>query len=247
MAMESSNTNEKSVAIVLAAGKGKRMSSAVPKQYMDVLGKPLLWYCLKTFEDSFIDEIVIVCGKDDIDYVRSEIVEKYSFAKVTRVVAGGAERYHSVAAGLEAIEDSDYVFIHDGARPFIGHETLGACLEAVREYKAAAAGVKCKDTIKIADGDGFIVETPNRDNCWQIQTPQVFVFDEIRSVYRNLIEKEDEIRARGINITDDTMVMEEFGNRRVKLIDGGYTNLKITTDSDIVIAEGIIKERYNGI
>lgn len=238
--IKNSKKREKNVAIVLSAGKGKRMNSKVPKQYLELCDKPLLWYCLNTFEESFIDEIIIVCGKDDIDYVKKDIVRKYSFKKVTKVVAGGKERYHSVALGLEAIDEADYVFIHDGARPFVTKDTLDSCLEAVREFKASAAAVKCKDTIKIADDEGFIVSTPNRDSCWQIQTPQVFAFEEIRKVYRELVANESDILARGINITDDTMVMEEFGNRRAKLVDGGYTNIKITTGSDLIIAKEII-------
>lgn len=236
------NSNFYTVAVVLAAGKGKRMDSQIPKQYINLVGHPVLYYCLKAFQESFIDEVVLVCGKDDIDYCKRDIVKRYSFTKVKKIVAGGEERYHSVAAGLQAIDNCAYVFIHDGARPFVNQDILSKCYEAVQKYSAAAAAVPCKDTIKIADEEGFAIETPNRNQCWQIQTPQAFVFSEIRDVYKQLILDEDEIIEKGINITDDAMVMEQFGLRKVKLVNCGNRNIKITTASDMLVAEAYIKK-----
>ena len=110
---------ENFTAIVLSAGSGSRMKSDIPKQYMDLNGKPVIYYSLKAFEESDFSSIILVCGKNDVDYCKKEIVEKYGFTKVKAVVAGGKERYHSVYEGLKMAEGSDYVFIHDGARPMI--------------------------------------------------------------------------------------------------------------------------------
>ena len=121
----------KCTGIILAAGVGKRMESDVPKQFMLLEGKPLLYYSLKTFQDSFIQDIILVCGKDEIEYCREEIVDKYGFSKVRKIVAGGKERFHSVYQGLKAIEECDYVFIHDGARPFVEQRMLTDGLEVV--------------------------------------------------------------------------------------------------------------------
>ncbi len=113
---------EKIAAIVLAAGEGKRMGSGIPKQYMLIKSRPLVYYALKAFEESAVDEVILVTGEDEIDYCKEYIVDRYHFNKVTKIVPGGWERYASVYFGLEAIEDADYVLIHDGARPMISAE-----------------------------------------------------------------------------------------------------------------------------
>ena len=124
----------KNVAIVLAAGQGKRMNSKVQKQFLLIKEKPVLYYTLNAFETSpLISEIVLVTGKDEIEYCRQEIVEKYGFQKVCKIVAGGKERYHSVYHGIQAIDEADYVFIHDGARPFVDGETIERVSNAVKE------------------------------------------------------------------------------------------------------------------
>ena len=166
-------------AIVLAAGQGKRMGTKTQKQYLDLCGYPVLWHCLHTFEESaVIDDMILVTGEDQIDYCRTEFVEKYGFRKICKIVAGGAERYHSVLNGLRAMEknacEDGYVFIHDGARPFVDEPMLERVYADVCKYEACVVGMPVKDTIKIADTDGFIKETPKRSLVWQIQTPQVF-------------------------------------------------------------------------
>lgn len=227
----------KCVAIVLAAGRGKRMNSDVQKQYLLIKEKPVLYYSLKTFENSFVDEVILVTGADEVEYCRKEIVERYGFKKVCRIVAGGKERYHSVHKGIEACKECDYLMIHDGARPFITEEILLRSLSAVREYGACVAGVKVKDTVKIEDGSGFISETPNRNYLWNVQTPQSFPFSEIKEAYEKLIENEDAILKKGITVTDDTMVYQYFFDRKVRLIEGSYENIKITTPEDLQVAE----------
>ena len=221
----------KNVAIVLAAGQGKRMNSKVQKQFLLIKEKPVLYYTLNAFETSpLISEIVLVTGKDEIEYCRQEIVEKYGFQKVCKIVAGGKERYHSVYHGIQAIDEADYVFIHDGARPFVDGETIERVCDAVKEYQACVVGMPVKDTIKIADEEGFAAQTPDRRKVWQVQTPQTFEYHLIKEAYEKLIVEEPE------GITDDAMVVETMTNHKVKLVEGSYRNIKITTPEDLDIA-----------
>ncbi len=226
-------------AVVLAAGQGKRMQSQVPKQYLMLEGKPVIYYALKVFQESFINRVVLVTVPEDIDYCRKQIVEKYGFDKVTDIVAGGKERYHSVHEGLKAVR-ADYVFIHDGARPFVTEEILERAYECVARYDACAVGMPVKDTVKIADIDGFAVSTPSRDRVWAIQTPQVFAYDLIFQAYTALIEKEQELLGQSVKITDDAMAVETLTDRRVKLVEGSYENIKITTPEDLQIAKALL-------
>ena len=231
----------KTVAVVLAAGSGSRMKSDVKKQYLDIGGKPLIYYSLKAFEESPVDDIVLVVSRGDVEFVRSEIVEKFGFDKVKAIVEGGLYRYHSVRLGLMAADDDyDYAFIHDGARPFLTKEIILRALDGARDYGACVVGMPVKDTIKICDEDGFAVSTPNRDRTWMIQTPQTFSFKLIKDLYMRLDREEEELIAKGVNITDDAMVVEYFTDRKVKLVEGSYNNIKITTPEDIPAAEAIL-------
>lgn len=223
-------------AIVLSGGSGKRMGGSTAKQYMEIGGKPLIYYTLKAFEESFIQEIILVCRKQDSAYCAQEIVAKYGFSKVKKIVEGGRERLHSVYAGLCCASPCDYVFIHDGARPCITKEILERCRRDVMEYGACVAAVPVKDTIKIADEDGFAVSTPQRRLVWQIQTPQVFEYGLVKAAYDSMLEK-NEIE----DITDDAMVVEKFGKGRIKMTKGSYTNVKVTTPEDLVLLEKLLK------
>lgn len=230
------------VAVVLAGGRGKRMGTTLAKQYLLIREKPVLYYSLEAFEKTeLIDEIILVVGKGQIPYCRQEIVEKYQFQKVKAVVEGGAERYHSVWAALHVLEQEKmkdgYIFIHDGARPFINEEILGRAYEEVQRSRACVVGMPVKDTIKIADESGCIGMTPKRSLVWQIQTPQVFSADLIIPAYRELIEHEKELLEQGIQITDDAMVVENVCRCPVRLVEGSYENIKITTPEDLKIAE----------
>lgn len=224
--------SKKHTAIVLAAGKGSRMQSAVPKQYLELCGKPVLYYSLAAFEESFIDEIILVAGKDDISYCKEQIVERYGFQKVTEIIAGGAERYLSVYQGLLAAEEADYVYIHDGARPFVDAAILSDAKACVEQYQACVAGMPVKDTIKIVDAEDFAKETPERKYVWQVQTPQVFSYALVREAYDMLMEDQD-----AYSVTDDAMVVETMLNYSVKLFRASYKNIKITTPEDLQIAE----------
>lgn len=225
-------------AIVLAAGKGSRMKSDIPKQFLRIDGKPVIYYALRAFEDSFIDEIVLVTGEGQQEYCRTEIVEKYGFHKVSKIVAGGKERYDSVYRGLCELDQADYVYIHDGARPFVDSHILANAKRCVEQYEACAAGMPVKDTIKIVDEETFVAETPLRKYVWQIQTPQVFSYPLIREAYERLYIEENLI-----SVTDDAMVVEYMMKKPVKLFEGSYENIKITTPEDLPVAEELLKNR----
>ncbi len=235
------------IAIVLAAGKGKRMETQRAKQYLLLKERPILYYSLKAFQDSFIDDIILVTGGEDLDYCRAEIVEKYGFFKVRAIVPGGKERYHSVYAGLEAVRSlknagKAAVYIHDGARPFLAQEILHHLKESVERYGSAVAAVPAKDTIKIVDGDGFVTSTPDRTKTWQVQTPQCFDFDWIYPAYKHLIADEEKLKIKGVHITDDAMAAELYSERRVHLVEADYRNIKITTPEDLLVAERFLNE-----
>ncbi len=234
---------ESCAAVVLAAGKGSRMNSDIAKQYMLINGKPLIYYSLKAFQESFVDEIVLVVAPGDVDYVRKEIVRKYDFDKVSDIVEGGRERYHSVNNGLQAIRHSEYVMIHDGARPFVDSKIINDAMENVLIYRAAVIGMPVKDTIKKVSEKGIVVDTPDRDYLWTIQTPQAFELSAIKMAYHFLLSEESKFGKPKYNITDDAMVMERYGNIPVKMVKGNYCNIKITTPSDVVIAETMLKEK----
>lgn len=241
-------------AIVLAAGAGKRMQSNVAKQYMLLNEKPIIWYALHAFEESnIINKVILVVGAGEIPYGKKEIVEKYGFSKVVAVIEGGAERYLSVWEGLKQLDsgllisnatenaEGNYVFIHDGARPFVTEEIIQDTYEAAKAYGACVAGMPVKDTIKIADEEGFAAQTPNRKTVWAVQTPQVFEEKLIISSYTSLIENLDKLKSQGVEITDDAMVVETMTQRKVKLVKASYENIKITTPEDMRIAESFIK------
>ncbi len=235
----------KTAAIVLAAGQGKRMNSKVAKQYMMLENKPVLYYALHTIEQSFIDEIVLVTGLGEEEYCKNEIIDKYGFAKVTQIVSGGKERYHSVHNGLCALENVDYVFIHDGARPFLTGEILQRAYDTVKAENACVVAVPVTDTIKIVDDRGYVVDTPDRAHLWSMQTPQTFKYSLIKEAYDILIANETSYIGQGIRITDDAMVAETVLNIPVKIIEGSYDNMKITTPDDLAKAEILCKQRHN--
>ena len=176
--MEKHTKKAHCTAIVLAAGRGKRMGVSKSKMYLEIQGRPVIYYSLKVFEESaLIDDVILVTGKGQIPYCRQEIVEKYGFQKIKAVVEGGEERYHSVWEGLRILKQAQQkdgcVFIHDGARPFLTEEILERAYREVQRSRACVVGMPVKDTIKIADESGCIHMTPRRSLVWQIQTPQI--------------------------------------------------------------------------
>ena len=222
---------QKYAAIVLAAGSGKRMNSQVHKQYLIIQDRPVLYYSLKAFEDSAVDEIVLVVGKGEEEFCRKEIVDKYGISKVKAIVEGGKERYHSVFEGLKQTSDADYVLIHDGARPFVNQEIIRRCMLEVPEYQACVVGMPVKDTTSdCSEMEAYAKQTPDRENVWMIQTPQTFSYALIYEAYEEMLKTEDTA------ITDDAMVLKRIKGKKSKLIEGSYRNIKITTPEDLLIA-----------
>ena len=215
-------------AIILAAGKGQRMGTELPKQFLSMGDDMLLTKTIRVFEESsVIQDIVLVTSEDWIGFCKTEIVDREGFRKVRKIVAGGKERYDSVYQGLLACPNADYVFIHDGARPFVTEEILVRTQEAVEKYEACAVGVPSKDTVKIVDEDGFVESTPPRKNVWNIQTPQAFSYPLIRAAYE--VVRDNNMTG----ITDDAMIVEKSRLAKVKLVMGSYYNIKITTPEDM--------------
>lgn len=231
----------RTTAVVLAAGQGKRMGSSVHKQYLLIKDRPVLYYSLKAFEDSIIDDIVLVVGEGEEDFCQKEIVDRYGFRKIRAIVCGGRERYHSVAYGIRSVTwECDYIFIHDGARPFVDEEIIKRVFDEVKQSRACVVGMPVKDTIKIADKKGFVADTPDRARTWQIQTPQVFEKTLIAAAYERLLAEEENLSAEGVTVTDDAMVVEYFMKIPVKLVYGSYKNIKITTPEDLKIGETFV-------
>ena len=219
--------------IILAAGKGRRMGESINKQYLNIKGYPILYYTIKAFSQSnCIDEILVVAAEDEVNYCKEEIVKKFNFFKVKDVVIGGKERQDSVLNGLKAVSNCEIVLIHDGARPFVNESIIKSAVIYANLYGAAACGVEPKDTIKIKDSLGFSIKTPKRDMLFCVQTPQSFKYDLI-------LECHKKINCDGIKVIDDTMVVEQYGNR-VYLYEGSYDNIKVTTPVDLEIAKQIL-------
>lgn len=223
----------KNCAIIVAAGKGTRMKANINKQFLELKGKPVLYYTLKAFENNdLIDDIVLVLSSEEVDYCKVNIIDKYHIKKVKSIVQGGSTRQASVLNGLLAAKDCKLVLVHDGARPFIDNRIIEEGLMYADLYGACACGVEPKDTIKVKAKDGFSTKTLKRDTLFSVQTPQCFKYDLILMAHKNAVK--DKLEA-----TDDTMVVENY-NTRVYLYSGSYNNIKITTPEDLIIAEKII-------
>lgn len=229
---------KKITAIVLAGGRGKRMNTKISKQYLQLGEKPLLYYSLAAFEKSNVDEIILVTAAGEEAYCREEIVDLYQLTKVIKIVPGGKERYHSVYQGLLAVGNTDIVMIHDGARPFLTEEIIQNAAKATIEYHASVVAVPVKDTIKIANNGHYITETPDRKYLWQVQTPQSFCYPDILHAYETILESEYTEQ-----ITDDAMVWESATNIPIKIIEGSYCNIKITTKEDMVFGEALLRNK----
>lgn len=207
----------------------------INKQYVEVCQIPLLARTLKVFQNSsLIDEIILVVNKDDFIYCKQEIVDRYDFTKVKSMVTGGSTRQDSVRNGLKEVSNqTEIVLIHDGARPFIKESSIAESISAAYEYGASCVAVPVKDTIKRADSSGFVEETPDRSQLWQIQTPQAFKYNLILDAHNKALED-------GFYGTDDAVLVERLGHK-LKLVMGSYNNIKITTMEDLLLAEAIIE------
>ena len=220
-------------AVIAAGGQGKRMNSNVSKQFLTIKGHPILYYTLNKFEKmKILNEIILVVPPADVKYTKEQIIKKYGFKK-TRIVEGGKERQDSVYNGLKALpKDVDIVVIHDGVRPFIPVKIIENSIEAAAECDAVGVAVPVKDTIKVVDDKSIVKTTPDRKALWAIQTPQTFKYDVIMKAYEKAMED-------GFYGTDDTVLVERMG-LPVKIIEGSYENIKITTPEDIIFAEAFV-------
>ena len=224
-------------AIVVAAGNATRMRHSQGKLFINLCGMPILARTLLAFDESQkIDEVIVVARQDDILQI-SDMVNDYDIKKVNHIVKGGETRQQSVICGMKELNPlTEYIVIHDGARPLILPQTIDKTVLMAMEHQAAATGVRVKDTLKTVDEDGFISSTPPRSSLWSVQTPQVF---EIK-VYRAAIEA---ARIDNVDLTDDCQLVERL-NFPVFMVEGDYSNIKITTQEDIYIAETILSSTY---
>lgn len=231
----------KTAAIILAAGKGTRMQSRTPKQYLTLENKPVLFYSLETFSKlDIIDEIILVVSEGEIEYCRENIVDYYRIKKVKVITEGGVERYLSVWNGIKQVsKDVEYVMIHDSARPLITENVINKAYEALVAKGACVVGVTVKDTIKQVGEALDVNATLPRNTLWAAQTPQCFKKDVLTEAYNNMYKSIAEAETEGsiVTITDDAMIVETYGNSKVYMIQGEYTNIKITTPEDIELAK----------
>lgn len=225
--------------IVAAAGMSNRMGSKVNKQFIALDNKPILAHTLEKFEESTcIDEVILVAKEDEVEYCRKEIVWKYGFKKVVKIIRGGKERQDSIYNGIMALnENTDIVLTHDGARPFVRMENIRDGIQGVLDHGACVIGVPVKDTIKVTDESKDIHHTPKRSMLWAAQTPQCFWVDLLKKGYQHAIRE-------GIVGTDDSSLVEKVGHN-VRMIMGNYDNIKITTPEDLIIGELLINKNEN--
>ncbi len=227
-------------AVVLAGGQGRRMQSKIQKQYMLLAGHPLVTYALRAFGQSEADDIVLVVGPGEEEYARREILMPMGMDKACLVVPGGKERYDSVYGGLKALTGCEFVLIHDGARPLVTADVISRAVWGAIRYQACVVGMPVKDTIKAAGPDGYAQATLDRSRLWQVQTPQAFSYSLIRGAY-DILMAEGHSRE---GITDDAMVVETCTSRKVRLVEGSYENLKVTTPEDLILAEAFLNHRF---
>lgn len=226
----------KVAAVIVAAGNSTRMASGISKQLIPLCGVPVIAHTLMAFEKAHsIYEIVVVARESDMSSIE-EISRDYNISKLKGIVTGGSLRSDSVKNGVIATsQDIDYVAIHDGARPLILPEAIDRASCSALVHKAVALMVPVTDTIKVVDSKGVIVSTPERKTLRAAQTPQIFE----KTLYMEALEK---TKSAGIEFTDDCALVEYIG-AEVFSVDGDYTNIKLTTPSDVGIAENILKSR----
>jgi 2-C-methyl-D-erythritol 4-phosphate cytidylyltransferase / 2-C-methyl-D-erythritol 2,4-cyclodiphosphate synthase len=227
----------KIVAIIPAGGAGKRLKAHLAKQYLLLDHVPVLIHTLKVFQKSkVIDNIILALPQDDLVSVRQELIDKYGLSKVTTIIAGGKERQDSVRNGLTTINGKcDVVVIHDAVRPFVTEKMIKGVVDAAKTTGAASAGVKAKDTIKETKKDNMVAATIPRQNLWLTQTPQAFKFEFLKKAYKTAYDAK-------FYGTDDASLVERIG-KKVKMIEGSYENIKITTSEDLLMAEALMKKK----
>ena len=220
--------------VIVAAGSGSRMNMGINKQFIKLKDKEIIVYTLEKFyKHRNIDEIVVVVKEQEVEFFKKEILDKYNFKNI-KIAYGGKERQNSVYNGLKMLDKKcDIVLVHDGARPFISQQLIDNCIEEAKSHNAVVVGVQVKDTIKVINEDNDIVDTPERSKLWAVQTPQTFNYDILVKSY------EDAFKNKFYG-TDDAMLVERIGYK-VKMIEGSYNNIKITTQEDLNIGTQILQ------
>lgn len=220
--------------VIVAAGTGSRMKKDINKQFIKLKNKEIVAHTIEKFYNSEnIDDIVVVIREDEEEYFNKKIKDKYGFTNI-KVAHGGNERQDSVFNGIKMLKkECEVVLIHDGARPFVTDDIIKRSINKANEHNAIVVGVKVKDTIKVVSDNGNIIDTPNRSYLWAVQTPQVFKYDIITKAYEDAYNN-------NYYGTDDAMLVERIGYN-VKMIEGSYNNIKITTQEDLEFGEQILK------
>ncbi len=222
-------TVKKTTVIIAAAGSGERMGLGYNKLLKEISGKPIIAHTILAFEKCrFVNDIIISASQTDMERIL-DIIRTEKFKKVKKIIQGGKTRTKSVHAALSAIDKTDIVMVHDGARPFISQKVIKQTLLDVEQTGATIVAVPVTDTIK--EGQDFIEKTLDRTKLWSIQTPQVFKFDILKKAYET-----------GESATDDASLVEKIGIK-VKITQGEYQNIKITTPHDILVAEALLEKR----
>jgi 2-C-methyl-D-erythritol 4-phosphate cytidylyltransferase len=250
---EGENEMSHCTVILLAGGSGKRMNSDRPKQFLEIAGRPLIRYSLDALQKSeIVDECILVAAAGDIPYMKEYILQPGNFTKVRAIAEGGRERFESVLNGVLMFEKlHDYkeeperiVMVHDGARPYLTEDILERCFSKASEYAACVAAVPSKDTVTIADEDGFEAETPERKYVWNVQTPQAFKADVICSAFHKMADelKRENGLERLSRITDDASVVKYYTGTKICIVRGDYKNMKVTTQDDLPVMEKFLKD-----
>ncbi|UOE78262.1 2-C-methyl-D-erythritol 4-phosphate cytidylyltransferase [Parageobacillus thermoglucosidasius] len=217
--------------VIPAAGQGKRMKAGMNKQLIELRNEPLIVRTLKVFEnDEWCRGIIVVINEAERTQFE-QLFSRFHIKKITAVVGGGKERQHSVYNGLRAVKNSDIVLIHDGARPFVTIEQIHELVNEAKEHGAAIPAVRVKDTIKKVC-DQFVEETVERSGLWAVQTPQAFHVSLV-------LRAHEQAQKDGYIGTDDASLVERIGGK-VKIIEGDYRNIKLTTPDDLLFAEVIL-------
>lgn len=220
----------KADAVIVSAGKGQRFTEGKKKQYYLLADKPILAHTLDKFETCpLVRSIVLVVGQGDMNYCLKEIVEKYRYRKISHIVPGGKRRQDSVKNGIDALsKDADIVVIHDGVRPLVTREMIEDSIHSAQRFGAVVLAMPVKETIKVAHTDGTVLKTLDRESLWHIQTPQAFQVRVIKQAYQKAAKD-------GFVGTDDASLVERLG-MKVHILPGSYTNIKITTSEDLILA-----------
>jgi len=223
-------------AVVPAGGTGTRMGGTVPKQFLELNGKPILYYTLKTLQDcGIISELILVVPEKEYDNACTDWLGKPEI--VTKVVVGGEKRQDSVYNGFcELSPQTEIVLVHDGVRPFLSHQMIQESVDAAREYGAAITAIPVNDTIKRVDDSGLVSQTVDREGLWRVQTPQVFRYELLQEAFK----KANSEKFYG---TDEGTLIEHLG-KPVKVVEGSEQNIKITRPEDLRLSEIFISKAF---